>query len=602
MLLALLAIGTPVRDTVTFDFGWKHRTGLHTWAKPTDRPPINTDPGLNPAEAQAAYDDSDWKNVSLPHDGLAGATPSIVACPDGCSGKSFIPRHVLWYRKQFMIPAEWTADGVTPTVWLDFDGSFRNTTVWLNGQRVINHECGYTPFRVHLGIHPHGIVSASAVNTIVVYVDPDNGDAGGRDHGSGWWYEGGGLYRHVRLVRVNPTSTSAAPTHVPTHFQMNGLFAYSNVSLAAASLSSAPPASAVLHVSASVVGDAPPAGSLSCVAFTVSAPDGSALAGPTIAAVRAQKAVSALKLPSVSLWTPKTPALYTVHATLSTVTGSACAAGGRPEDELYAPHGFRTLAYDADHGFALNGEHFKVRGFCDHNSFAVVGMAVPERISLFRAQASRAVGGNGRRTSHNPPDPSVLDIYDRIGIVVMDENRLFANKTAYVENMGVMVQRDRNHPSVVIWSFCNEAGCEGSHEAGGPRFREIAYEHDGSRPTLANMFTFGDLLSNTIDVQGFSHQTRAKLDTCHAKLPHKPIYSSECCSCNTMRAEDEGCETLHDNPHNICTQKSFNARCTESNAATNASDGVDYAIGTMVSSCTTPNARVHQPPRMLRLL
>jgi hypothetical protein len=96
------------------------------------------------------------------------------------------------------------------------------------------------------------------------------------------------------------------------------------------------------------------------------------------------------------------------------------------------------------------------------------------------------------------------------------------------------------------------------------------------------MFTFGDLLSNTIDVQGFSHSPRNVLDSCHAKLPYKPIYLSECCSCNTMRDEDEGCETTTDNPHKICTQPSFNARCTESNSATNASDGVNYAVGTMV--------------------
>ena len=96
------------------------------------------------------------------------------------------------------------------------------------------------------------------------------------------------------------------------------------------------------------------------------------------------------------------------------------------------------------------------------------------------------------------------------------------------------------------------------------------------------MFTYNDLLSNTIDVQGFSHQSRDKLEACHAALPHKPIYMSECCSCNTMRDEDEGCETLHDNPHNACIQKSFNARCAESNTATNASDGVNYAVGTMV--------------------
>ena len=146
----------------------------------------------------------------------------------------------------------------------------------------------------------------------------------------------------------------------------------------------------------------------------------------------------------------------------------------------------------------LNEEHYKVRGFCDHNQFAVVGMGVPARIKLFRAQALRAVGGNGRRFSHNPPDPIMLDIYDNVGVVVMDENRLFDNNTKYVENMGALVKRDRNHPSITILSFCNEAGCEGNREAGGPSFREITYELDGSRPVLANMFTFNDLLSHTI--------------------------------------------------------------------------------------------------------
>jgi beta-galactosidase/beta-glucuronidase len=108
----------------------------------------------------------------------------------------------------------------------------------------------------------------------------------------------------------------------------------------------------------------------------------------------------------------------------------------------------------------------------------------------------------------------------------MDENRLFGNNSVYVRNMGDLIVRDRNHPSIVIWSFCNEMGCEGDHEYGGPAFQSIATKLDGSRPTLANMFTFNDLLSNTIDIQGFSHENRAKLDDCHSKLPNKPILVS----------------------------------------------------------------------------
>merc|ERR1712205_93044 len=131
----------------------------------------------------------------------------------------------------------------------------------------------------------------------------------------------------------------------------------------------------------------------------------------------------------------------------------------------------------------MNNEHTKVRGFCDHNDFATFGMGVPDRIKLYRAQASRSVGGNGRRTSHNAPDPIMLDIYDRVGITVMDENRQISNSSQFIGDMRDLVHRDRNHPAVSIWSFCNEAGCENSvNQAGGPAFQEVTYDMDGSRP------------------------------------------------------------------------------------------------------------------------
>ncbi len=123
----------------------------------------------------------------------------------------------------------------------------------------------------------------------------------------------------------------------------------------------------------------------------------------------------------------------------------------------------------------------------------------------------------------------------------------------------------------MIWSFCNEVGCEGSNEAGGPAFQQITYAYDGSRPTLANMFTYGDLLGNTIDVQGFSHQDRNQVDAFHAAFPKKAQFMSECCSCTTQRGEDTGGND---------TDSSFNADCLESQ--TNTSNGVSYVSGTMV--------------------
>ena len=446
-LVPILVASVSARDVVSFDFGWKHRTGLHDWAKHDDPPPANPDPGGDPAEASVSFDDQGWQSVELPHDGLIATSPSLFACPHGCSGKSYIPRHVLWYRKSFTLPAAWSGSHI----YLDFEGSFRETTVWVNGAKVAYHDCGYTPFRVrldnitnlHIGDSTFGATTASRQhNVISVFVDPDNGDEGGRAHGSGWWYEGGGLYRSVSLVRTDQL-----------HIEQDGLFAYSNLSWAPTDSAAGPSASAVsaqLHAKVAVVNSGSAASHV-CVVLTVDAPDGSSAVPAVSGATRLISAGDSLtfhfnvSVGTPQLWSAASPALYTVHAAIHRVTdASDSCASGPLADSVGVPHGFRSLHYDADTGFFLNREHFKVRGFCDHNTFAIVGMAVPDRVNLFRAQASRAIGGNGRRTSHNPPGTSLLQIYDRVGIVVMDENRLFANVTKYVANMGALVKRDRN--------------------------------------------------------------------------------------------------------------------------------------------------------------
>ena len=406
------------------------------WDEP---PPANPDPGANPPESKVGYKDDDWQDIFLPHDALIASAPSQKACPDGCSGKSFIPRHVLWYRKTFTIPAEWKSD----TFWLDFEGSFRETTVWIDGVLSGRHSCGYTPFRVRLDNITS--VEAGKPTTIAIFVDPDNGDEGARDHGSGWWYEGGGLHREVNLVRASKL-----------HVAQSGLFAYSNLTWDGSKV-----ATGVVHAKAELANGGTTAGS-ACVKFTVMSSDGDVAATAmtsapvAVAAGGTGYAEASLEVKTPLLWSSSSPNLYTINATVHDGSCSSPAI-----DNVQEMHGFRELRWDANDGFFLNKQHFKIRGFCDHNNFAVVGMAVPKRVNLFRAQASRAVGGNGRRTSHNPPDPAMLDIYDRIGVTVMDENRLFDNKSQYYDNMGALVKRDRNHPSVVIWSFCNEVGCEG---------------------------------------------------------------------------------------------------------------------------------------------
>ena len=181
------------REIVSFDFNWKFRKGLTDWPESNEEePPIDTDPGFYPPEAAVDYDGtSNWLNVQLPHDGLIASRPSTKACPNGCSGRSYLPRNVLWYRKEFTIPQQWKIgdnsndddeddyDG-NNFIYLEFDGSFRNTTIWINGEYVFNHVCGYTPFRLRLDTIPSIIQNyhLDKSNSITVFVDPDNGDEG----------------------------------------------------------------------------------------------------------------------------------------------------------------------------------------------------------------------------------------------------------------------------------------------------------------------------------------------------------------------------------------------------------------------------------------
>jgi len=342
--LLALATGVGARDVVSFDFGWSFRTGLHSWADPNARPVENPDPGANPAEAVPSYNASDWRAVQLPHDGLIATAASTEGCPGGCSGKSYIARHVLWYRKAFALPASWAGS----LIYLDFEGSFRETTVYVNGVRVAYHDCGYTPFRVRLDNLTALRLGADAEkepNVIAVFIDPDNGDEGARDHGSGWWYEGGGLYRPVSLVRTSPV-----------HVEQDGLFAYSNLSWA--TQPAAAPVNATVHASAAVSNGGASSVSV-CVVATLTAPNGS-VAAPAIASTVLTLAAGeshtfslALAVAAPQLWTAASPTLYTISASvrLPSDADGTCAAAPAV-DELTTTHGFRSLRYDADHGFS----------------------------------------------------------------------------------------------------------------------------------------------------------------------------------------------------------------------------------------------------------
>lgn len=596
-----LVLGSQ-RETATFDFGWRHRLGLHADGAPPQGSawplPNNTGPGTKPAPAQLGYDDSDWSRVRLPHDGLVAEGPSNVTCPSGCSGRSFIPRSVMWYRKSFMLLADWwvpvDVDADRSSIWLEFDGVFRSTIVYLNGVIVAQNAQGYLGFDVSLS-SPAAVAAlrsnpdpAEQPHVLALFVDPDTGAGFSPSRRSGWWYEGGGLYRHARIVKANPLN-----------FAPYGVVARSSVSGTS---------SAVLQLLGTVrnQGSKPVADGRASIEFTVVGPDGRLAAGPiraslgAVAGTGGTKTVNATATvtgSALKLWSAQSPALYVVSARILFVSPA-------PEveaDVVNITHGIRTIVFrgaDAGPSCTVNGKPWKWRGFCDHDNFAVVGMAVPDRIKLFRAQMSRAVGGNSRRTSHNPPDPVMLDIYDRLGMLVMDETRQFNSRPNSVANMATMVRRDRNHPSVAMWSFCNEVFCEppstdlnaSEPQAGALPFHTVTMAADPTRPTAANTpgwhghwppFIADDRLTNTIEIQGFSHAGGGPSGSpalFHKMHPNKPVFGSECCSCNTFRDEDVGCTSS--NGQQICIQKSFAADCSQTQ--TNVYNLPKWAVGTMV--------------------
>lgn len=586
MLGLLAAPAAATRETATFDFGWRWRLGLHgTPRKDAPPEPPSSGPGTDPAEAKQSYDDSAWAAVQLPHDGLIAQGANNISCPTGCSGRSSIPRHVMWYRKSFALPPSWSANsggGIHSSAWVEFDGVFHAAIVYLNGAIAARSAEGYLGFRVHLD-NATGTLRGGAgeKNVLALFVDPDGGAGFSQVKRSGWWYEGAGIYRHARVVRSATVRIAQDGLVARSEVDWLGSEAQTATLSAVATVENADTAAVAAGV---------------YVAFTLVERETGAVVGAatsaTLAAIPAGGSADAsavITVASPSIWSARSPDLYTVIAEVT------AAKGAQIIDSVNVTHGFRTLVFsgaDDTPSCALNGDAFKWRGFCDHDNFAVVGMAVPDRIKLFRAQMSRAVGGNSRRTSHNPPDPFMLDVYDALGTLVMDETRQFNALNSSVDALAALVRRDRNHPSVAMWSFCNEAACEvAGAQLGAPLMNAAARTIDGTRPTAANTpgwhgkyppwVPTPDLLTANIDIQGFSHTSAGANNAAiqfHKQNSTKPTFGSECCSCNTMRDEDVGCESS--NGRSLCVQKSFSADCAQ--AQTSVYDNPEFVVGTMV--------------------
>jgi hypothetical protein len=494
--------------------------------------------------ATAGYDDSAWAKVDVPHDFVvAGA---YAEWNDRHHG--YLPRdRAGWYRKTFRLPKGSTPHGAGASVcagagvgtggavWLHFEGVFQAADVWVNGVHTTRHTSGYLPFEIRLDTIA-GIQCGNSTNVIAIRVDAS--------FGSGHWYEGGGLSRRVWMY------TTAGPAR----FVTDGLFAQTAASSVSAELATVVPTAEVVTTTA--------AAATVTVRWTLRSPAGTVVATATTApvttsadgAVATITAPEVLRVPHPARWSVRTPVQYTLTAELFRN------GGGPAVDLVNTTIGIRAIDWNTAAGFALNDDPVHIRGFSHHSDFGGVGAAVPDRINLFRAQALRAVGGNTWRTSHNPYRPAVYDILDAVGVLVWDENRDFNQLNG--RDMEQLVRRDRNHPSVVIWSACNEVECwvESNANITGKLMREAAKKWDTTRPFSANLnqVQLGgggsgghpllpgplnatlEYLAGYLDVEGFSHGTILEPGAAiiHQANPTKAVVSSECCSCQSQRGED----------------------------------------------------------------
>jgi beta-galactosidase len=471
------------------ELGWRFHEGDIPIAEPQGHHQtyLSVKAGNALGAAAIAYDDTDWAEVRLPHDWAAAQPFEETANVS----QGYRARGIGWYRRALRLdPAD-----RRKTIELHFDGIATNATIWVNGSVVAHNWSGYNS--VHVDLTPFARFG-DETNMIVVRVDANAKE--------GWWYEGAGLYRHAWLVRRAPVAIVSDGVHCDPRRAADGRWQVP-VTATLGSIESSP---AAVTLEASLLDPAGRELATQRAEVTV----------PTLD--RAEVALT-LDAGSPVLWSVETPTLYTVHTRVL--------RGGVAVDERRIAIGFRSVRFDADKGLFVNDVPVKLKGVCLHQDHAGVGVAVPDALLAWRLERLKAMGCNAIRMSHNAPNAELLDWCDRMGFLVMDENRNFNPAPETLAQLEWLVRRDRNHPSVILWSVFNEEPMQGT-EAGVEMVRRMSAavrRLDDSRPVTAAMngsFYNPANVSTVVDVMGFNYY-QADYDKFHRLNPTKPITSSE---------------------------------------------------------------------------
>ena len=478
------------------------------------RPEGNLGDGV--ACVQPGFDDSSWQHIHLPHDWAIDGPFTH----SGGGGMGRLPTAgVGWYRKKLTIPA--TDSG--KSIFLDVDGAMSCAVVWLNGQLVGGWPYGYASWRVDLTPY----AKPGGENELVIRLDnPPN---------SSRWYPGGGIYRNVWLVKTSPVHVGHWGTCVTTP----------GVS----------PTAATVNVKVTVDNDSSQSAKVTVATEIVSLDVNGHKTGTAVAGIAPVNLQIAPKTNSIiegqgtvakpKLWGPLPQQHPNRYVAITTVS-----QGNIVVDSYETPFGIRTLKFDPDEGFSINGQHILLNGVCDHHDLGALGVALNYRALQRQLEMLQDMGCNAIRTSHNPPAPELLELADQMGLLVMDEmfdcwrrdktpndyHRLFDDW--HEPDMLAQIRRDRNSPSVILWSIGNEVGEQFTGAAGAALAKElsdIVHNEDPTRPTTSaiNWAKANNPFPAAVDIIGLNYQgagirgAPGQYPAFHEKFPHTFLFGKK---------------------------------------------------------------------------
>lgn len=464
------SLATVARKVQSFDPDWRFSRGDAAGAE------------------KPGFDDSAWRKLDVPHDwSIEG--PFDQAAPARGAG-AFLPSGVAWYRKHFTLPA----DAKDKNAFIEFDGVMANSEVWINGVSLGKRPFGYSSFQYEMTGHLN--YGPGSENVLVVKADTQQQPASR-------WYAGAGIYRHVRMTETSPVHVDHWGTFVTTP------------QVAAEQ--------ATVHVRNTIINEGKEARSVSVQTLLIG-PNGTTTSGPASAAKSIAPGQTAdfeqdIAVAKPAIWDPASPNMYQARTTVMD--------SGKVVDDQVNPFGIRSFEFKTDTGFWMNGKNFKLLGVCLHADGGAVGMAVPLGVWERRLEALREVGANAIRTAHNPPAPEFLDLCDRMGFLVMDESfdcwdvaknpfdyHLYFDQWSKID-IRDYVMRDRNHPSIVLYSSGNEIHDTPQEEKAKGILRGLVdtfHEYDPTRPVTQALFRpnashdYTNGLADMLDVIGTNYR------------------------------------------------------------------------------------------------